>query len=102
MQNLLKIGLTISRIVTSIFRDNVGNEIDLILDYGNEIVSVEIKSSETIIPSYFKALNYYQKLCGTKNTRRIVVYGGDKTRRQQDVDVYSYRDLPSLFEELNK
>jgi uncharacterized protein len=83
------------------FRDNIGNEVDLVLDYGNEIITVEIKSSETISSSYFKALKYYQKLCGNKNTRRIVVYAGSVTRKQQDFEIYSYKDLPILFAELN-
>ena len=83
------------------YRDNVGNEVDLVLDYGGQLITVEIKSSETISSSYFKALKYYQKLCGDRNTRRIVVYAGDVSRKQRDVDIYSYKDLPLLFAELN-
>lgn len=83
------------------FRDNVGNEIDLILDYGNKLISVEIKSSETISQSYFKSLKFYQKLSGERNSRRIIVYGGDVSRKQQDVEIYSYKDLQLLFNKLN-
>lgn len=84
------------------FRDNVGNEVDLLLDYGNEIISVEIKSAETINSSFFKGLNYYQKLSGEKNTQRIVIYAGTNDRRQQDIDIYSYHSLPLLFAKLNQ
>lgn len=83
------------------FRDNVGNEVDLILDYGNQLVSVEIKSAETISGSYLKSLKFYQKLCGDRNSKHIIVYGGDVSRKQQDVDIYSYKDLSKLFNDLS-
>jgi len=83
------------------FRDNTGNEVDLILDYGNNIITIEIKSSETISTSFFKNLNFYKKLSGEKNTKRIIIYAGNTSRKQQDIDIYSYKDLSILFAELN-
>lgn len=56
------------------FRDNIGNEIDIILDYSTKFVSVEIKSSSTIQPKTFKGLDYYHKLAGEKNTKRYCLW----------------------------
>ena len=79
------------------FRDHVGNEIDLLLDYGASYISVEIKAGSTISKDYFKGLEYYHKLSQEKNKKKIIIYGGSQTLRYQDIDVYSYLDLASLF-----
>lgn len=82
------------------FRDHVGNEVDLILDDGAELISVEIKAGKTIASDYFKGLDYYQHLSGSKNKKRIIIYAGEQSMRYKDIDVYSYFDLGRLFNEL--
>lgn len=84
------------------FRDHVGNEVDLILDYGHELVSVEIKSGASFHSEYFSGLNYYQKLAGTKNTRRILIYSGETVTSGSETSIYSYKDLAGLFSKLNE
>ena len=37
------------------FQDSVGNEVDMVLDYGSYQNIVEIKSSETITKTHFKS-----------------------------------------------
>ncbi len=84
------------------FRDHVGNEVDLILDYGHELVSVEIKSSASFHSEYLSGLNYYQKLAGTKNTRRILIYSGETYSSDAQTSIYSYKNLGGLFSTLNE
>lgn len=83
------------------FRDHVGNEVDLLLDYGQALVSVEIKSGATLSSDYFKGLKYYKELSGKKNIRSYVVYAGAESMQYHDAMVYSYDKLPTLFDELN-
>jgi predicted AAA+ superfamily ATPase len=83
------------------FRDHVGNEVDIILDYGSTLVSIEIKSGSTISGDYFKGLQLYHQLAGDKNSRRIVIYSGEQAVRYHDVDIIPYHQLPHLFAELN-
>ncbi len=59
------------------FRDNVGNEIDVLMDKGSEVVPVEIKSGQTVADEFFKGLNYYRKL-NSAVKQSWLVYGGDK------------------------
>ena len=40
------------------FRDHVGNEVDIVLDYGDKVTSIEIKSAQTVNSSFYKGLNY--------------------------------------------
>ena len=42
------------------FRDNTRNEVDLLEEKGNQILSYEIKSSQTLNRSLFKGLDFYK------------------------------------------
>ncbi len=79
------------------FRDHVGNEVDLILDDGNTVTSVEIKSGATISQDYFKGVDFYKKLSGEKNARKIIIYSGNQQVRYHDTDIYPYYQLPEIF-----
>lgn len=82
------------------FRDHVGNEVDLLLDYGNDLVSIEIKLGKTINQGYFKGLDFYQKLSGARNIARYIVYGGDDYQERHGVKIFPYHQLQILFEQL--
>lgn len=84
------------------FRDHVGNEVDLILDFGAERVAVEIKSGSTISSDYFKGLQYYQQLYGEKHLKKFVVYAGNEILNYHDVVCYPYFKMPELFEKISK
>lgn len=84
------------------YRDNIGNEVDLLLDYGTTLVSIEIKSGSTISGDYFKGLQRYHELCGEKNSKKMVIYSGDESLKHKDIAIYSFHDLPAIFRELDK
>lgn len=79
------------------FRDHVGNEVDLILDRGDKLISVEIKSAQTINKSFFKGLDYYQQLAKEKNNKRTIIYAGNESYQIKDIQIFSYRDLNNFF-----
>jgi hypothetical protein len=74
------------------FRDNTGNEVDLICDYGREVKAIEIKSGQTVAEDFFKGLLYFANLHG-KDLRSYIVYGGDQTYTRNQVEVISWKDL---------
>ncbi len=82
------------------FRDHIGNEIDMILDYGSKVVSAEIKSSQTITSAAFKGLQFYQNLSTSYNTESYLIYAGDKSYKRQEINIFSYKELNQLFLEL--
>lgn len=63
------------------WRNNVGNEIDLIIDGVNPI-PIEIKSGQTITTDFYKGLYYWQRLTQTKEG--YIVYGGDAYMHRSD------------------
>lgn len=72
------------------WRDSTGNEIDLLLDYGQTQRAIEIKSSETINESQFKGLQYWSKLSGQEGG--TLIYGGEAAQnRSNGIQVRSWR-----------
>ena len=79
------------------FRDNVGNEVDLILDYGTNVLPVEIKLGKTLSSDMFKGLNYYRNLNPKNIKKPCLIYGGDSSHGREEFDIKSYKDIMSIF-----
>lgn len=62
------------------WRDNAGNEVDVIIDNGMELIPVEAKSGSTITGDFFKGLAYWQKIAGTQGG--VVFYGGEERQER--------------------
>lgn len=74
------------------WRDNVGNEIDLVLETATQLVPLEIKSGQTITQDFYKGLNYWNKITNTSGG--YVVYAGKETRKQSNgVQVIPYNHI---------
>jgi len=63
------------------FRDNTGNEVDLIEDNGTQVVSYEIKLSKTLSQSQFKGLKFYQNLNPGNKSSNLVYTGKEKVEK---------------------
>ena len=73
------------------WRDNTGNEIDLIVERGNTVEAIEIKSAKTVHSEFFKGLNYYGNLSGIPKENRTLVYGGNEDFNRPQAKVRSWR-----------
>ena len=71
------------------FRDKQGNEIDLIVEHREGLVAIEVKSAETISSSFFKELNYFEKLSGEDLFRKCLIYGGQTDMRRSETEIMS-------------
>lgn len=60
------------------WRDRTGHEVDVIIDAGNTLIPMEIKSSMTIDGSFFSGLNYYASLSKNTSKKGVLIYGGDE------------------------
>ena len=77
------------------FRDNIGNEVDIIWDRSPQPVPVEIKSGQTISRDAFKGLDYFNKLSGGTDSTYLIA-GGDESYTRQSVRVTSWRDIGGI------
>ncbi len=64
------------------WRDNTGHEIDVLMETGQKLIPLEIKSGQTITNDYFKNLRFWKRISGTRNG--YVVYGGDQSQHRSD------------------
>ncbi len=75
------------------YRDSHGNEVDLIIQNDNQLMPVEIKSSQTWHRSFLKGIDYFKKLLGNRALNGTVVYGGDESRATENYRLRSYKSF---------
>ncbi|MGI6395229.1 MAG: ATP-binding protein [bacterium] len=78
------------------WRDSSGNEVDLIVDYGTEFSSIEIKSSHTFIDQFANSLKKFSKISGSKG-KSAIVYGGDFDQERSDFSLVSWRKIHNFL-----
>lgn len=83
------------------YREARGPEIDLLIEQGEELATVEIKSGATTTADFFKNLKRFSdRMKGADRTRRIrshVVYGGDDSQQRSDAQVLSWRHVQRVM-----
>ena len=80
------------------FRDAKGNEVDLLMVNGSDILPIEIKSGMTVTKDYFKGLNYFAKLFPDQIPRGSgIIYGGDQTQMRTDVCIVPVGQLNKVL-----
>ena len=77
------------------FRDNTGNEVDLVCDFGKTVDLIEVKSGQTVASDFFKGIRYFKKLSADIRHSNVV-YGGDESYTRENTRVISWRDLPGF------
>ena len=77
------------------WRDNVGHEIDLLIEDSNSLLPIEIKSGKTVHNEFFKNLRYWMKLTGIEKGK--VIYAGESSqKRSEGVEIVSWKDVSKL------
>lgn len=75
------------------WRDNVGNEVDLLADLGTMLKIAEIKSGKTIRNDFFKGLKFFEDISSKYIIEKYLIYGGDFSRKQFDTKVLSWSKI---------
>ena len=78
------------------WRDNHGDEVDLLLDQGLTLDVFEIKASETILTENFKGLAKFEQISDVPLTAKGLIYAGDHNQNRSYGQVISWRDFPKF------
>lgn len=78
------------------WRDNTGNEIDLLAEDGSRLKPVEIKAGKTINDDFFRGLNYYNRLSKGKPSHSYLLYGGDEDQKRKQGNVVSWKNVTEI------
>lgn len=74
------------------WRDNIGNEVDLLLEQDGGITLVEVKSGQTYQEEWQRALQVVERHLGF-SARKAVLYGGDMAQARQGANVVPWRHV---------
>ncbi len=78
------------------WRDNTGNEIDLLIVLHDRKIPIEIKSGQTISNEYFKGINFWHKI--TKTEGGMIIYGGDMVQeRSNGIRLIPFKSIDLAF-----
>ena len=72
------------------WRDSTGNEIDVLIDQGDELTPLEIKAGQTVNPDFFKGIQSWKKLTKNIDQPSALVYGGDRSHIRSGTHVYPW------------
>lgn len=93
----------ISNPSTYFWRDQNGRiEVDCIIDRGDALFPVEIKSGETILPSFFASLSEWTKLARSQPERTTIIYGGNKNQTRSNGKVLGWQHATQFITNLYK
>ncbi|MCB0855807.1 MAG: DUF4143 domain-containing protein, partial [Bacteroidetes bacterium] len=78
------------------WRDQSGNEVDLVIDQGANIYPVEIKSGKTIHSQFFNGLSNFNSLSDNPASNSYLVYGGEEFQKRTKGNVLGWKNLGEL------
>jgi len=82
------------------WRDNTGNEIDLLVERGGSLYAVDSKSGSTANPDSFNNLSRFQKHAGISRDNCFLVYGGDTSGLRGQAHVASWRNMEEMHQQI--
>ncbi len=78
------------------WRDLAGNEVDGLLEKGEQLVPIEMKAGKTISLSLFSELSYWNQLASIDPKNSFVVYTGNENQRWSKGNVTSWRNIDDI------
>ena len=79
------------------WRDNVGHEIDIIVEKGDRLDAIEVKSGKTLNRDFFTGLNKFAGIAGNSLNSSYLIHGGDKKQKRHDIDAIPWDQIDKIF-----
>ena len=86
----------------SFYRDRKGDEVDLLLEAGQDVFPVEIKAGETITQDYFKGLKSFARIFPKLPWGGGLIYGGRDIQFRNDVRIYPIANIEEMLRSLEE
>jgi uncharacterized protein len=71
------------------YRDTHGNEVDIVLKDGRNLIPIEIKSAATFTPDFLKGIERFRKVAGNRCTKGCVLYNGQEQYTLKETRVFN-------------
>ena len=79
------------------WRDSNGNEVDVIVERGIDLMPIEIKSGKTVASDSFAGLEKWRNLAGNTATEPTLIYGGSDEYSQNGITVVGWEKCGDLL-----
>ncbi len=80
------------------WRDKTGNEIDILLEQGEKLFPIEIKSGQTVTKDYFKSLGRFMNFAGDSADHSALIYAGTQGQGRDKIAVIGWKDIKKIAE----
>jgi predicted AAA+ superfamily ATPase len=78
------------------WRDHVGHEVDVLIDNGQDLQALEIKSGSTFASDWTDGLKKWQKFAGDDSIQASLVYGGAASYEREGLHVWGWQDIQKI------
>ncbi len=75
------------------YRDNHGNEVDVVQEAGAKVTAYEIKSAQTFTPHFLKGLDYLRKIAPQYTGESHLIYDGADEMTINEHRIYNFRKI---------
>ncbi|MBU1055801.1 MAG: ATP-binding protein [Proteobacteria bacterium] len=82
------------------WRDNTGHEIDCIIDKGDKLLPLEIKSGKTVAKDFFNGLNYYALISKDAHIEPTLVYAGLSDQPRKEANILSWKSFGNRVDDI--
>ncbi len=82
------------------WRDQIGNEIDCIIENHDLLFPIEIKSGRTIYSNSYKYFSSWQQIVSSKGMKPSIIYAGTLNQERTNVDIISWCDIDLLHKKI--
>jgi hypothetical protein len=79
------------------WRNNTGEEVDVLIEHGDKLTPVEVKSGKTFNAEFLSGLNKWARYAGDAALPAHLVYGGDDSMQRSGVAVHGWQDVQGLL-----
>jgi uncharacterized protein len=95
---LLKMRLNTARPSNlSFWRDRAGHEVDLLVEQGDRVLAVEIKSGATVTRDSLRGLEKWRDIAGAAAGPSLLVYGGLEAQSRQNIELLPWNGIESRW-----
>ena len=75
------------------WRNNTGDEVDVVIEQGEQLMPMEIKSGQTVNADFLTGINKWMKIAGDAALTPQLAYGGNENMTRNGVEVKSWKQI---------
>lgn len=75
------------------WRDHLGLKIDGLWEQGEELKSIEIKASSTILDDFFQNIHRWQTIAKQPGKEAFLIYTGDVKMQRKEITILPWNEI---------